>query len=119
VTPRLRDLLILMGAVAAAMVGGALLRFLLPPRWEVLLGVGLLFAAGAAVKLRWPNNSFLREVTWPYFLMVFVIVEAAILVLSDWSLLGYWTIPSAICLGLLYCILHLVLVGDDGRRRRS
>lgn len=115
--PGPRDLLILSCAIAAAIVVGALVRLLLPPQWETVLGVGLLFAACAVVKWRWPNNAFLRGVSWPYFAMVAVIAESIIFLLSDFGILGYWTIPAAIGLGLLYCVLHLVLVGDDGRRR--
>lgn len=115
--PGLRDIFILLAAVTVAIVAGAVLRFFLPARLEAVLGVGLLLAACAAVKFWRPGNVFMRGVSWTYFAMVAIIVEGVVLLLSDFSILGYWTIPSAIGLGLLYCVLHLVLVGDDGRRR--
>ncbi|MGQ0533551.1 MAG: hypothetical protein ACT4OF_12810 [Caulobacteraceae bacterium] len=114
--PSLRDLLMLIAALATAIVMGAILRFFPPSRWEMLLGVGVVFAAYAAVKFIQPSNKFVVRVAWSYLAMVFIILEAVILLLTDFSILGYWTIPSVICLGLLYCVLHLVLVGDDGRR---
>lgn len=112
-----RDLLVMLGAAAAAIIVGALLRFMLPPRWEGVLGVGMLFAAYAVVKWRQPANTFVRGVTWLHLALVVVIAELIVLLLSDFSILGYWTIPASICLGLTYCVAHLFLVGDDGRRR--
>ena len=112
-----RDLLVMFGAVAAAIIIGALLRFLLPARWEGVLGVAMLFAAYAVVKWRQPANIFVRSVSWLYFALVLVIAELIVLLLSDFSILGYWTIPASICLGLIHCVAHLFLAGDDGRRR--
>lgn len=107
-TQRLRDILLLIGAVVAAVIIGAVLRRFLAPRWEFMLGFAALFAACAGVKLRWPANSIMRDLSWRYLVAAFVLAEAAALLLADWAIVGvWWTIPAVVCLGLIYCVVHL------------
>lgn len=107
-TQRLRDILLLIGAVVAAVIMGAVVRRFLEPRWEFMLGFAAVFAACAGVKLRWPTNSVMRAFSWPYIILVFVLVEVAALLLADWTVVGvWWTIPAVVCLGLAYCFVHL------------
>ena len=107
-TPTQRDFYRLAGAVVAAVFIGALVRRLIEPRWEFVLAVAVLFAAGAAVKLRWPSHGFMSRLSWPYLGLMFVLLEASALLLADWNIVGvWWTIPAVVCLGLLYCIVHL------------
>jgi hypothetical protein len=114
VTRTLRDFLQLAGAIVAAVFVGALLRRLIEPRWEFMLAFACLFAAAAAVKQRWPAHSLMSRVSWPYLGLMFVLLEASALLLADWRIVGvWWTIPAVVCLGLLYCIVHLAF----GQRR--
>lgn len=109
-TQRLRDILLLVGAVVAAVFVGALLRRFLEPRWEFMLGFAALFAACAGVKLRWPSHSIMSNFSWRYLALAFMIVETAALLLADWTIVGaWWTIPAVVCLGLAYCVVHLAL----------
>ena len=109
-TPGLRDILLLLAATAAAIVVGAVAQRFIEPRWQVMLGVGALFAAAAAVKLMRPTHSILGGVSWIYIALVFAISETALWLLADWTIVGaYWTIPAVVCLGLLYCVVHLAL----------
>lgn len=103
-----RDILLLLGAVVAAVFVGAVLRRFIEPRWEFMLGIAALFAACAAVKLRWPAHTIMSRASWRYLVLVLLILEAAALLLADWTIVGaWWTIPAVVCLGLLYCVLHL------------
>lgn len=106
--PGVRDLAALFVAVAAAIVLGAIARRFLDPQWETVLGVGLVMVALAAVKWRWPGNVLMRRISWAHFGVLVVATELGLVLLSDLSLLGYWTIPSVVILGLGYCCLHLV-----------
>lgn len=109
-TPTQRDFYRLAGAVVVAVFIGALLRRLIEPRWEFMLAIATLFAAGAAVKLRWPSHGFMSQFSWPYLGLMFVLLEASAFLLADWNIAGlWWTIPAVVCLGLLYCIVHLKL----------
>lgn len=106
---RLRDILLFTGAVVAAVCAGAVVRQLVEPRWEFMLGFAALFVACAGVKLRWPGNAIMRNFSWPYVILVFVLAEAAALLLADWNIVGaWWTIPAVVCLGLAYCFVHMV-----------
>jgi hypothetical protein len=120
VTPKQRsDLLIQTGATVVAILAAAPLSRLFEPRWELMVVVVLVFAATLGVKLRRPEHWILGGASWPYFLLSWLIVALIVLVLSDVSLLGFWfTIPAAICLGLLYCVIHVVLVDGPARRRK-
>jgi len=110
VTPALRDFLVLFAAVAAAIIVGAVAQRFFDPRWQVVFGVAALFAAAAVVKWRWPAHRFLARFSWPYFIAVFVLFEMALVLLADWTIVGvYWTIPAVVCLGLLYCVIHIAL----------
>lgn len=106
--PGVRDLAALLGALAAAIVLGAVARRFLDAQWETVLGVGLVLAALAGVKWRRPANVLMRRISWAHFGVLFVAVELGLVLLSDLSLLGYWTIPSVVILGLGYCCLYLV-----------
>jgi len=115
VTPQLRDALVQAGAIVTAIIVGALISRLLEPRWEVALGVGLIFLANAIVKWRWPNHRVLSRISWLHFGVVFLMVEAVLVLLADWTIVGpYWTIPAVITLGLFYCVLHLFLTARRG-----
>jgi len=106
--PGVRDLGVLFGALATAIVLGAIARRFLDAQWETMLGVSLVFAALAAVKWRWPGNVLMRRISWAHFGVLFAAIELGLLLLSDVSLLGYWTIPGVVILGLIYCCLYLV-----------
>ena len=109
-TQRLRDILLLMGAVVAAVIVGAVLRRFLEPRWEFMLGIAALFSACAAVKARWPAHSIMRDSSWSYLVLAFFLAETAALLLADRTIVGaWWTIPAVVCLGLAYCVVHLAL----------
>lgn len=113
-TQQLRDILVQTGAVIVALMLGAALSNFMESRWEAALAVALLFAANAFVKLRWPTNWILASMSWLYFWTTFAIFESAVVLLSDVSIAGYWTVPSVIGLGLLYCVVHLVLGPREG-----
>lgn len=117
-TTRLRDILIQAGALAIAICLAGLARRLIGQRWELPIVVVLVFLALALVKARWPSHAVLSRRSWLYLAIVFVLFTAIAVLLSDFTILGYWTIPAAICLGLLYCVANLVWGprGDDGRR---
>jgi hypothetical protein len=120
-TRRFRDYLILFGALAVALCLGGLLRQALGTQWELAIVVGMVFLALALVKARWPNHTVLHRLTWLHFTVALVLFGGAAVLLSDFSILGWWTVPSAIGLGLLYCVLHLFLAprrGDGGWARR-
>lgn len=103
-----RDILLLLGAVVAAVFAGAVLRRFIEPRWELMLGIAALFAACVAIKLRWPAHTIMRNLSWRYLVLAFFIIEAAALLLADWTIVGvWWTIPAVVCLGLVYCFVHL------------
>lgn len=106
--PGVRDLAVLFGALASAIVFGAIARRFLDAQWETLLGVGFVFGALAVVKWRWPSNVLMRRISWAHFSVLAGAIEVGLLLLSDWSLLGYWTIPAVVLIGLLYCCLYLV-----------
>ncbi|MGH6950713.1 MAG: hypothetical protein ACREH4_07560, partial [Vitreimonas sp.] len=102
-----RDFLLLAGAVVAAVFVGAVLRRIVEPRFEFVLAYAALFAACAGVKLRWPAHTIMGRTSWRYLILVFLTLEAATLLLADWTIVGvWWTIPAIVCLGLLYCVLH-------------
>ena len=42
-------------------------------------------------------------------LPLFALFGGAAVLLSDFGILRWWTVPAAILLGLLYCVLHLFL----------
>lgn len=114
-TQRLRDILLLIGVVVLAVIVGAVLRRLLEPRWEFVLGLTALFAGCAVVKLRWPAHSIMRTFSWRYLIATFVLAEIAVLLLADWTIVGvWWTIPAVVCLGLAYCAVHLFLAPRRG-----
>lgn len=106
-TRGLRDFLFLFAALAAAVIAGAIARQFFDPRWEAAIGVGFLFAASAIVKVVRPLHVFLARLSWLYLVLVFAIVEAMVILLSDYTIVGYWTYFTAICLGLLVCVVHV------------
>lgn len=118
-TRAFRDILLLTGAVIAAVFIGAVLRRFIEPRFELMLGIAALFAACAAVKWRWPAHTIMGRASWRYIIVVFVILEAAALLLADWTIVGvWWTIPAVVCLGLVYCFVHIAFgPGRDDARR--
>jgi hypothetical protein len=115
-------LLVLSGAITSAIVIGALARFFLPPRWETVLGVGLLFVACAGVKWKWPNNTFLRGVSWRYFTMLALIAESIILLLrtSAFSAIGPFQPRSASACSIACFISSLSgMTGAGGAARKD
>jgi hypothetical protein len=120
VTPKTRkDLLVQVGATVAALFIAVVLRRFLDPQWEGMLVFVCVFLATLLVKLRWPEHAILGGARWPYFLISWLIFGLIALVLSDVRILGFWfTVPAAVVLGLLYCVVHVVLVDGPARRRK-
>jgi hypothetical protein len=57
----------------------------------------------------------MSRASWPYLILVFVLLEAAALLLADWTIVGvWWTIPAIVCLGLLYCVVHIAFGARRG-----
>jgi hypothetical protein len=113
-TPRLRDYLILFGALALALCLGGVLRQLVGAQWELAIVVAMIFLALAAVKARWPDHMTIRRLTWLHFSVALALFGGAAVLLSDFGILRWWTVPAAILLGLLYCVLHLFLPARRG-----
>jgi hypothetical protein len=109
VTPRLRDYLILFGVFAVALCLGAVLRQLLGAQQELAIVITMIFLALAAVKARWPDHRTVRRITWLHLAVAFVLLGGAAVLLSNFAVLRWFTVPTALALGLLYCVLHLVL----------
>jgi hypothetical protein len=118
VTPKQRsDLLIQAGATIAAILAAAPISRFFEPRWELMVVLVAVFVATTLVKLRWPAHWILGGAGWAYYLMSWLIAAGVVLVLTDYGLLGYWSIPAAVCFGLLYCVIHVIYV-DRGNRKR-
>lgn len=113
-TPRVRDYLILFGAFALALCLGAILRQVLGGQWELAIVVGMIFLALAALKARWPDHTTIRRLTWLHFGVALALLGAAAVLLSNFAILRWWTVPAALLLGLLYCVLHLFLPARRG-----
>jgi hypothetical protein len=114
VTRRLRDYLILFGVTAAALCLGAVLRQFLGRQWELAIVVGMVFLSLAVVKARWPDHTTIHRLTWLHFSVALVLLGGAAVLLSDFSILRWWTAPAAVALGLLYCVSHLFLPARRG-----
>ena len=108
-TPRVRDYLILFGAFALALCLGGVLRQLFGAQQELAIVVAMIFLALAALKARWPNHRTILRLTWLHFFVALVLLGSAAVLLSNFAILRWWTVPAAILLGLLYCVLHLFL----------
>ena len=108
-TSRLRDYLILFGALALALCLGGVLRQLLGAQQELPIVVAMIFLALAAVKARWPNHRTVHRLTWLHFSVAFALLGAAALLLSNFAFMRWWTVPTAILLGLAYCVAHIFL----------
>jgi intracellular septation protein A len=108
-TPRLRDYLILFGALAVALCLGGVLRQLLGAQQEFAIVVVIIFLALAAVKARWPDHRTVRRITWLHLSVAFVLLGGAAVLLSNFAMLRWWTVPVALLLGLSYCVAHLFL----------
>lgn len=108
-TPRLRDYLILFGAFVAAICVAGVLRQLLGAQQELAIVVVLIFLALGAIKARWPNHRTIQRLTWLHYSVAFALFGGAAVLLSNFAILRWLTVPAAILLGLLYCVLHLFL----------
>lgn len=113
-TRRFRDYLILFGAFAVALCVGAVVIQIIGERWELAIVVAGVFVALGAVKARWPDHTTLHRLTWLHYGIAFVLFGTAAVLLSDFSILRWWTMPVAIGLSLLYCVLHLFLPARRG-----
>lgn len=105
------------GAVVQIALGAAAFlawRFSgLEPVWLIVA----LFALNAVLKLAWPRHIVLAHVSWLYLCATFVLLLGGAILLNDGSILGLWTAPAVIGLGLLFCIVHVAWgprFGDDG-----
>lgn len=105
---RLRDFLIFFGVLVAALCAGGVLRQFIGLKWDAAIFVGVLFLAAAVVKWRWPQNAVMRGFNWRYVAATFVLFMGIAVVLSDLTLLRYWSIPTAIVLFLAFCVVHMV-----------
>ena len=108
-TPRLRDYLILFGAFALALCLGGVLRQFLGAQQELAIVVAMIFLALGAVKARWPNHRTIQRLTWLHFSVALALFGGAAVLLSNFAVLRWWTVPTAILLGLAYCVAHIFL----------
>lgn len=108
-TARFRDYFILFVALAITLCLGGVLRQLIGVQWELAIVVAMIFLALGVVKARWPEHRTIRRLTWLHFTVALALFGAAAVLLSDFSILRWWTVPAALCLGLLYCVLYLFL----------
>lgn len=113
-TRRFRDYVILTSVLGVALCAAAIVFQLLGGRWELAIVVAAIFIALGAVKARWPEHTTLRKLTWLHYGVAFALFGTAAVLLSDFSILRWWTVPVAIGLGLAYCVLHLVLPARRG-----
>lgn len=118
--PTFKDILYQTGAIGVAIIIAAILRWFIDPKLEIALGIAAIGAATAVVKHVRPAHFALRGASWLYLALVWSIFIAMAVLLGNHAILGYWTIPTAVCLGLLYCVVHLVFGPreDDARARR-
>jgi CDP-diglyceride synthetase len=75
------------------------------------------FVSAVALKLAWPQNMMLARSSWLYLFLMGPLVIAIAVIVSDFSILGYWTIPSVIVLVMACAALASVIgprYGDDG-----
>jgi hypothetical protein len=73
-------------------------------------------AASVVMKVLTPNHTILRLIPWPYFVLVMPVVIGICALLSDWTLLGFLTLPTMagliIALGLIHVFLGPREPGD-------
>jgi hypothetical protein len=112
-TQRVRDFLIFFAAVALALCLGGVVRQLIGLKWDAAIFVGVLFLAAAVVKARWPQNAIMRGFSWRYVAATFALFAGIAVVLSDLSILRYWSIPVAILFFLAFCGVHLAFGPKD------
>jgi len=114
VTRRFKDYVLLLAALTVTFCAGAVLMQFVGDRWELAIFVGAVFVALGALKARWPEHTTLRRLTWLHYGVAFVLFGTAAVLLSDFSILRWWTAPVALGLALLYCVLHLFLPARRG-----
>lgn len=112
-TQRVRDVLIFVAAVAVALCLGGIARQLIGMKWDAAIFVSVLFAAAVVVKARWPQNIVMIGFSWRYVIATFALFAAIAVVLSDLTILRYWSIPAAIVLFLGFCGVHMVFGPRD------
>ena len=93
----------------------------LDQRWRVVAPVAAIMLVNVLTKLVWPSHLILRKCSWLYLSLITAQMTAMAALLGDFSILGYWTIPTLIGLVLLYWAIHVTLgpryVDDEGRSR--
>jgi hypothetical protein len=57
----------------------------------------------------------MSRVSWTHFIAAAAIFTAVAVILGDWTLLRYWTVPAAIVLGLIYCVINVALTSPKRR----
>jgi hypothetical protein len=117
-TQQVRDFLVWFAAIAVGLCVGGVVRQFVGMKWDAPVFVGVLFWASAIVKVCWPRNVVMRGFSWRYIAATFVLLMGIAVLLSDLSILRYWSIPAAVCLFLAFCAVHLWLGprGDDEPR---
>lgn len=99
--------------LVALMIVTEVLDWPVSPVWWVIA----LLIWNAGLKLLWPGHLSLSQMSWRFLLAVAGIFSLVALILGDWSILSYWTIPGVIGLGLVYCVVHMMWAPrfeDDG-----
>lgn len=109
------DMILLFVATAAAAVLGTIGFSTAPPHWRIMAAISPILAVSLLFKLFRPDHVIYSKVSWAYLLLTVSLLELAAFFGGNHAILGYWTVPSLIGLGFLYCLVHMSLgPGDDG-----
>jgi hypothetical protein len=83
-------------------------RQLSPTFFGVWLATSV-FVSAVALKLAWPHNMMLARSSWLYLLLMGPLAIAIAVIVSDFSILGFWTIPGVVGLVIACGILASVI----------
>ena len=113
----LRDAMILLVVVVGcALAGWFGAREFVGENWQIVGAVVGVFSAQALLKLITPSHAMLRRFSWPYMLVTMALGLAAVVLASDWSLLGAWTLPTV---ALLFVSIWVVRAAIGPRKGSS
>ena len=113
ISKEVRDVALVVAPAILAMGVFVLGHQHIPGQWlfPSVFGVNLMFQI--AVKAFVPDHQPLRLIPWPLFLSLIALIMVFVVLVSDWSLLGWWTPAALLVLALILLSIFAVAAFAD------
>jgi len=108
-----RDLIVVMIPSSVAFALAVFGAQHVPPNLLMPLVCAIPLACGVAIKLFTPDNFILRQTPWWVLLTYGSCVLAGVTLISNFGLLGWWTLPVLLALAAILITTHVFLTFAD------